>query len=174
MKKLILFSLLVVSISISANAQEAKNEAKVNLLGLIIGLPDISYERLLNDKMGIGLTLGMGLKNGKQYQDDYRYVVLPYYRYYLGNKYASGFFLEAHASVISAKKYLKEELKDQEKFESYYGLGAAIGVKLFNKEGFLAESYAGLGHQLNVDNEDMHHKSHQLYPRIGVSLGKRF
>ena len=174
MKKLMLFILIAVAVSISANAQEAKNEAKVNLLGLIIGLPDITYERLLNDKMGIGLTLGMGFKNGKHYQDDYRYVVLPYYRYYPGNKHASGFFLEAHASVISAKKDLKEELKGQEKFESYYGLGAAIGVKLFNKKGFLAEGYAGMGQQFNVDKESMRHKSHHLYPRIGLSLGKRF
>jgi len=174
MKKLMLFSLIAVAVSISANAQEAKNEAKVNLLGLIIGLPDISYERLLTDKMGIGLTLGTGFKNGKHYRDDYRYVVLPYYRYYLGNKYASGVFLEAHVSVISAKKNLKDELKGQEKFESYYGVGVAIGVKLFNKKGFLVEGYAGLGQQLSVDNEDMRHKSQHPYPRIGVSVGKRF
>lgn len=174
MKKLMLFSLLLVFIAISANAQEAKNEAKVNLLGLTIGLPDLSYERLLNDNMGIGLSLGMGFKNGSHYQNQFRYVVLPHFRYYFGSKYASGFFLEAHASVISAKKDLKDEFKAEEKFEPYFGLGAALGVKLFNKRGFLAEGYAGLGQQLNVEKDKIRHKSHHLYPRVGVSIGKRF
>ena len=174
MKKLIIFSLLLVFIAISANAQEAKNEAKVNLLGLAIGLPDLSYERQLNDKMGVGLSLGMGFKNGKHYHDQYRCVVLPHFRYYFGSKYASGFFLEAHVSVISAKKDLKDEFKDEQKFEPYFGLGAALGVKLFNKKGFLAEGYAGLGQQLNVDKDKMRYRSNHLYPRIGISIGKRF
>lgn len=174
MKKLMLFSLLLVFTAISANAQDPKNEAKLNLLGLAIGLPDISYERLLNDKMGVGLSLGMGFKNGSHYQNQFRYVVLPHYRYYLGSKYASGFFLEAHASVISAKKDLKDEFKDEGKFQAYYGLGAALGVKLYNKKRFLAEGYAGLGQQLNVDKDKMRYRSLHLYPRIGLSIGKRF
>lgn len=174
MRKLILFSLVIMAMIISANAQEAKNEAKVNLLGLIIGLPDLSYERLLNDKMGSGLSVAAGLKNGKYYHNQYRYVVIPHYRYYFGSKYASGFFLEAHASVISAKKDLKTEFEAEEEFEQYYGLGAAMGIKLFNKKGFSAEVYAGLGQQLNVDKEKLQDKSLQLYPRIGISIGKRF
>ncbi|MFN0256980.1 DUF3575 domain-containing protein [Pedobacter ureilyticus] len=93
MKKLMLLSFLLVFIAVLGNAQKTKNEAKVNLLGLAIGLPDISYERLLNEKMAVGLSTGMGFKNGKHYQNQYRYVLLPYYKYYFGNKYASGFFL---------------------------------------------------------------------------------
>lgn len=127
MKKLLLFNLLFGVNFIWANAQQVKNEAKVNLLGLVIGLPDVSYEQLLNDKMGIGLSLGMGLKNGKHYQNHYRYVVLPYYRYCFGNRYACG---------------------------------------------FLAEGYAGLSRQLNV-NENLQQKSLNLYPKIGISIGKR-
>jgi len=173
MKKLLLSSLLLAFIFISAFAQDVKNEAKVNLLGLITGLPDISYERILNDEMGLGLSLGMGLKNSRDYHSRYRYVVLPYYRYYLGDKYAGGFFLEGHASIISAKKDLADEPKAQEKFKPYMGLGAAIGIKIINKRGFLAEGLAGVGRQLNV-NENLRNKSLDLYPRVGISIGKRF
>jgi hypothetical protein len=173
MKKLLLSGLLFAASFVPATAQETENEVKVNLLGLLTGLPDMSYERILNDKTGLGLSLGMGLKNRSHYQDHYRYVLLPYYRYYFGHKHAGGFFLEGHASIISAKKDLADDAKTKEKFKQYFGLGAAIGIKVFNKKGYLAEGYAGLGKQLNV-NENLRHKSLNLYPRIGISVGKRF
>lgn len=36
----------------------------------------------------------------------------------------------------------------KEKFSPYYGIGAAIGIKITNRKHFVVEVYAGLGRQM--------------------------
>jgi len=72
MKKILLTTFLLGG-AILANAQNnstkkennsnetGKNELKVNLLTSIFSLPEISYERILEDNMGVGLSLAAGI-----------------------------------------------------------------------------------------------------------------
>src|SRR5687768_7683065 len=106
MKKLLLTGLLV-SGCIFANAQNkadslskavqkdaeaigqgGNNEIKLNLLYTVIGIPEISYERLLKDNMGVGLSIFAAIDN----KQDYSFAAIPHFRVYFGAKKAAGFF----------------------------------------------------------------------------------
>lgn len=89
MKKNLLMLLLLCS-TIAALAQESKkedekvignNEIRLNLLNTIIGIPEISYERLFNDNSGAGLSVLVGIDDNTEY----KFGVIPYYRVYFGN-----------------------------------------------------------------------------------------
>ncbi len=190
MKRLILLGLLLASTfavsaqtdSLAKNIQKksevlghgGKNELKLNLLMTIIGVPELTYERLIEDNMGLGITAGFAIDDNV----DYRFAFVPHYRLYFGSKRANGFFIEGNMSVMGTRDndYLLYEQMTyppsgyyyRRKTETSFGLGAAIGGKFLTRNGFLGEAYLGLGRVLGerryIDG----------YPRIGITLGKRF
>lgn len=179
LKWLMLFSPFMLS-SIVVNAQQStpisqdlKNEVKVNLLGLAIGLPELSYERILNENMGIGVAVAAGIQNNKGYQEEYKFMITPHYHYYFGKKYGNGFFLEANATVFSDDAAQADE-GGIRKDKTYYGLGGGIGMKQIFGKGFVAELILAVGGKLN--NNPINNKGIDLglYRRLGLSIGKRF
>ncbi len=164
MKNVILIFALLLSISM--NSQEnttgisGKNELKVNGLNTILGFPEISYERILNDESGLGFSIGFSADDSI----DYKFGVTPYYRFYFGKKRAAGMFLESSVSLFSAES---DENKNENLFGGGFGIG--IGGKFLTNNGWIGELIVGAGRNfINDDGLD------SAYPRIGISFGKRF
>src|SRR4051794_18319052 len=86
--------------SIQKNAEAlgdgGNNELKINLLFAVIGMPEVSYERIIEDNMGVGASVFVGLDNSQPF----KFGFTPHFRLYFGQKKASGFFIEGNTSLI--------------------------------------------------------------------------
>ena len=167
--------------STDVNAAQSKslngsdnNELRINLLMSIIGLPELTYERYVADNMGVGLSVAVSLD--KMENMSTRSIILPYYRLYFGSKKASGFFIEGNMALVRQKEldynyYYDNGVTYQSelytRLTTNFGFGGAIGVKLLARNGFVGEVYLGGGRLFGESIAE-------AYPRIGVSLGKRF
>lgn len=164
MKKLI--TTLAVICSSLAFSQSENNEFKVNILYTAIGMPELSYERLISDNSSVGASVAFSLD--KKEDMDLRFSFTPYYRMFFGQKKAAGFFIEANSIVIN---YVDTIYFDgtSSKYETRtgFGLGAAAGAKFLTKNNLIGEVYGGVGRVFG-DN------SLGAYPRFGITLGKRF
>lgn len=177
----IVFLLIVayhVALQLDVNAQESKdygkNEIKINLLTSILSLPEITYERLLAGNMGVGMAISFGIGNENGYSD-YRFLATPYYRVYFGKEEAAGFFIEANTALgyLHERNFYYTGNFAYDEYDNYnpkfnFGLGAAIGAKFLTRNGFLGEVYAGAGRFLGDQ------RSIDAFPRIGITIGKRF
>jgi hypothetical protein len=158
--------------SIQKNAEAighgGNNELKINLLYTVLGIPEVSYERLLADNMGLGASILLGLDNST----GYKFAFIPHYRVYFGAKKANGFFIEGNTGIFSLDDYDNVYFGPTRPryVKSYFGLGAAAGAKFLTRNGFLGEAYFGAGRLFG--NED--NFSAGAYPRIGITIGKRF
>jgi hypothetical protein len=161
-----------------SNTSNNKNEIKFNLPMAIYGLPELSYERIVEDNMSYGVSLSIGLDKPYDYYSGNgipeRAIVCPYYRVYFGKKRAAGFYIEGNMAVSSQKQ---KNVPDYTSSGAYvykdvtstgFGFGGALGVKLLAKNGFVGDIYAGWG-RLFGDNA-----SYNGYPRLGVCIGRRF
>ncbi len=194
MKKILLMGLILASSllsyaqktdtvkkSIQKNAEAmghgGNNELKINLLFTVIGAPEISYERLLADNMGVGASVFVGLDK----TIDYKFGFIPHFRLYFGAKKANGFFIEGNASIIGFRDYVSYHYEpyphssgfytyDYDKTSVSFGMGAAAGAKFLTRNGFLGEAYLGVGRRFG-DNSN---SGVEAYPRIGITIGKRF
>lgn len=102
MKKAILLSALCLSF-FSINAQddkpERRNEVKINGFFMVLGAFEGTYERLLNEESGVGVSLFLPFD--EEAKDVVNYYVSPYYRMYFGEKYVSGFYMEGFGMFSS-------------------------------------------------------------------------
>jgi hypothetical protein len=167
-------------VSIQKNAEAlghgGNNELKLNLLFTVLGIPEISYERIVQDNMGLGISVLVGLDKSINYQ----LGVTPHFRLYFGQKKANGFFIEANSSILKHRNELHHHYdavydygyvpaKVERNFTTF-GLGAAAGGKFLTRNGFMGEAYLGVGRMFG----DQSHYSGEAYPRMGITLGKRF
>ena len=144
--------------------QSGNNELRINIPWTIFGFPEINYERLFVDNMGLGFAGLISLENTEN--TGLRYILLPYYRLYFGNKKASGFFIEGNISVSGWND--TDYYSQKRKTFSSFGGGLALGVKLLARNDFIGEVYFGGGRVMG--SRDLQ----ELYPRMGICLGKRF
>lgn len=150
-----------------------KNELKINLpTSIFASFPEITYERVLDSDISVGAALGVSLDN-----DLYpvNFAFTPYFRWFFGGnsenmqRYGAGFFIEANAGLISVDTHNAEYT--DETFVSTYekdmgaGLGLAVGWKYLTRNSWIGEVYLGGGR--DFVNEG-------AYPRMGISVGKRF
>lgn len=161
MKK-ILFTILILCISISTFAQEnqqplGKHEIKLNILYSVFGLPEITYEYALGEDSAVGLSVLFRVD--KDIAN--KFAATPYYRYYFGKKPTAGFFVEGFGMFTIEEIPNKEDAKD-------LALGATVGWKFLSKKGFVGEINAGLG--INMFGNH----SVDGIPRVGLTFGKRF
>ncbi len=183
MKKLLLFSLLLASTflalaqssdttSTKSSGLNGNNELKLNLAYTIGGFPELNYERIIKDDMSVGVAIIIGLEKDV----DYSFGIIPNYRIYFGGKRANGFFIEGNAALISSNRffgYYKYDFSTntstyyEDKKQTNFGLGAAAGAKFLTKNGFVGEVFLGAGRLFGSNNVD-------VYPRAGVTIGKRF
>jgi hypothetical protein len=164
MKKLI--TILAVFCSTLAFSQSENNEFKVNILYTAIGMPELSYERLISDNSSVGASVAFSLD--KKEDMDLRFSFTPYYRMFFGQKKAAGFFIEANSIIVKYVDtiYYNESTNTYET-KTGFGLGAAAGAKFLTKNNLIGEVYGGVGRVFG-DN------SLGAYPRFGITLGKRF
>ena len=172
------FVILIVTLLLSHNMfsqedQVAKlenenfNELKLNALFLILGALEVTYERTLNEESGIGLTVFLPLDN--DVSDEIKYYISPYYRFYFGNKYASGFFLEGFGMINSTNRDFNF-FESEDDFRTDFALGIGLGGKWITNSGFIGEINFGVGRNLfNNNNTD-----YEIIAKGGISLGYRF
>jgi len=168
-----IFLFTFTSLFLSGQSDEGQysgnNEFKINMGSLLFEFPELSYEHILNDESSIGISLAFPLDN----DISYRFIAYPNFRIYFGKKRAAGFFMEANSAIFSQQN---ESFVFGGSLDSYnketrmgFGLGIAVGGKFLTKNGFIGELYIGGGrnfiHTDKIDNG---------YPRIGISIGKRF
>ncbi len=190
MKRVTVFVFLLLFVGI-LSAQEAeksflgkKNEVKVNLPVSIFGsFPEVSYERILQEDISLGASLGVSLDGGDTY--GFKAQFTPYCRWFFGGdresarKYAAGFFMEVNASIFS------REVEDYNDYDSHNimkggcvvfetesetkisaGLGVGIGWKYITKNNWCGEILFGVGKDFSSAGD--------AYPHLGISIGKRF
>jgi len=116
---------------------------------------DLGYEYLLDNKSSLGISLLYVHRS----DDMLNYLITPYYRYYLGKKYASGFFIEGFSMLISERSIVGLDL----------ALGVGLGTKFVFKNNFILEANIGIGKTFN-DNTFFY----GIAARAGISIGKRF
>ncbi len=189
MKRILVFSILMVTAtSIFAQQDSIKNEVqkrsaeigqtgdnelKLNLLLSVVGLPEFTYERLVEDNMGVGLSVAVGIGNANAFGDNYKFLATPYFRLYFGDKKANGFFIEGNAAIVNVTYNTDRSIFGIDKNgkilnSTFFGLGAAVGKKFLTRNGFMGEIVGGVGRLFGDNN------SPGAYPRLGVSIGKRF
>lgn len=182
MRKILLF-LVFFSFSLNIYAQEAEtdvlqeellypgeNELKLNALYLLLGFPELSYERILNEESALGIALSFSTE--ETFGIDF--MVLPYYRVYFGDKPASGFFVEGNASLFVAdynEIVYYDDFSYRETSENKVGagVGLAVGAKFMTRSGWVFEFFGGAGRNFLTPEE-----IGAVYPRLGLTVGRRF
>ncbi len=169
---LILFCLFsILTFSQETKTKLPNNELRLNLLYAAVGIPEISYEKIINDESSFGVSFAFSLDS----YIDINYIILPNYRHYFSKKRAAGFFIEANASLGKFKGryygYLSDGSYDGRDVGNVTGagLGFSIGQKFVTKQNWTANFTLGVSR--NIVNNIFIDSS---YPRIEISLGKRF
>lgn len=183
MKKLILFLFLFALITNTeaqrtassegsknkqTEAKEGTHELRFNILWAIFGMPEVNYEYFIADNMGIGASAAFAIEEKDRWEERFHFI--PYYRLYFGEKKASGFFIEGNMGVAGLDRVAGYNSWGDTLYAAKgtsFGFGAAIGVKLLARNGFLGEIIAGATRVFGNPVQD-------AIPRIGISLGKRF
>jgi hypothetical protein len=163
MKKISFTIAFLLLISTFAKAQSSRNELKINVLGAVTGLPDLSYERLLNKSTSVGISLAKGIDGN--HKTVFQQLAIPYYRLYFGRNEANGFFTEGNAAIAYGQE--RKPRHEPVNKETKFGLGLSVGYKVVTQRNFLVELNLGAGKYFN-GNDVID------YPRIGISIGKRF
>ena len=178
MKKIVI-AFIVFFGSVSSFAQQKdtspQNEIKFNVPMAIYGLPELNYERIIEDNMGVGISLSIAVDKAFNHDNNKgineRAIVCPYYRLYFGQKQAAGFYIEGNMAVAGQKELNSPGDTPGSKIPSRstmgFGFGAAVGIKLLSKNDFAGDFYAGWG---RLFGENIYNG----YPRLGICIGKRF
>ena len=182
-KQAILFVVLLMSLSLFSQKTHRvmgwkisrdipQNELKLNLGTSIFGsFPEISYERILNTDISVGASLGAALD-----RDIYptHFLLTPYFRWFFGGdaenlqKYGAGFFIEANGGFFTTSDdelFYGEINESREETTTGAGLGMALGWKYLTRNNWVGELYFGAGRDFINDG---------AYPRMGITIGKRF
>lgn len=180
MKKL--FVLLCLSLFTYGYSQDKekidfpKNEIKGNALFLVAGALEGTYERILNEESGVGVSLFVPYDHNDEIEY-VKYSLSGFYRYYFGVKPASGFFAEGFGMLNSYQyQYSTDFLigvpnpPQNLKTNTDFALGFGLGAKWVTKKGFLFEINGGVGRNLfNSSDTDF-----EIVGRGGITLGYRF
>lgn len=145
-----------------------KNELKGNALFLVLGAGEITYERLLNEESGVGISFLAPYTEGV----DLNFSISPFYRFYFGKKPAAGFFAEGFGMFDSYQSYIYNNgMQSNGKMSrTDFAIGFGLGGKWVTKRGFVFEINGGVGRNLfNSSDTD-----YEIIGRGGITLGYRF
>ena len=156
-----------------------RNELKINAAYLLAGIIEMSYERSINEDSSFGISANYDVAGDSNYTT----MISPYYRLFFSKNHAAGFFFETSTTFLWEQGdddivyYSSEDViyPDSYYVNSYgenvfgWGLGIAVGGKFLTSNNWVFEVVAGLGR--NFINTD---EISDLYPRLGISIGKRF
>lgn len=157
-------------------SENKKHEVKLNALFMVVGAFEPSYEYLLNEESGIGISVFIPFDS--DIKDDINYYISPYYRFYFGKKYAAGFFLEGFGMLNSTNWIYGEVLGDfdpifvvREETVTDFALGIGLGGKWITRRGLLGEINFGIGRNLFSNNDNF---DNEFVGKIGITVGYRF
>ena len=195
-KTTVIISLVLLTSLFCIKAQEKlelthRHEIKLNLgSSIFISSPEVSYEYIMSEDFSLGAAIGFGFETDEM--DVYSFKFTPFARWFFGDQFRTrrnptiGFFLEGNSVMGTQEIYMpyqKPGNKDEwvSNYESKFtaGLGFALGWKYLSTNNWTAEIFGGLGRNFiyyeDVDDEfGMTSWNQILYPRIGISIGKRF
>ncbi|MDO4790617.1 MAG: hypothetical protein Q3998_06600 [Porphyromonas sp.] len=183
MKKLLFLLTILCSASISAlYAQQndmstsvnnfRKNEIAVDVSSLaFMRLPHFTYERLLDEEMGLGIR---ALYNPFMVGGASPSFVGPYFRWYffgrksLQKSYASGLFLELNSAFGHMKEEVTRRYSNGTEGELRFGVGMGLGLgyKYVNTKGWSFQIYLAGGRSIS--------DSQIGYFIPAIALGRRF
>ncbi len=174
--KTVFLSIFFLAATMAVTAQtKDNNELKLNIPFTIAGLPEINYERIVDDNIGIGLAAAIAVD--KPERMPYRTQFTPFGRLYFGKKKAMGFFIEANMTACQQRDIYQDwrgydslgysiySQVDEKSFN--LGFGAALGVKLMTKNGYVGDIFLGGGRLFGNSVEGG-------YFRMGLTIGRRF
>ena len=186
MKKIFtIFTIFTVLFSLRAqernSQQESGSERKNDILAdpiLLISVPmiNVSYERLISQNMGIGVNAMITLNDDV---DDFRQVS-PYFRYYLGRKYASGFFFEGFVPITNSLTEVYTEINENNYYSYNYagdqnittvGVGFGVGGKWVIKDKLVIEASGGIARRFGDFNK---YNTGGVTGKIMAGIGYRF
>jgi hypothetical protein len=176
MKRIIAFACFSF-VTMVSQAQEAttdprdgNNDVKINVLYGVLETLELEYERIINDNAGVGMAVNYWFND----DSDLSFMAIPYFRFYPSEKHhGAGFFIEANLGVIGSKNFdytydgTGIETRTEKDLVSM-GAGVAVGGKFMSKSGFFGEVFGGVGREFNDESYI------EVYPRAGITLGKRF
>lgn len=174
MKKLIV--LLCFSTYLSGYSQQnevpnfKRNELKGNALFLVLGAIEVTYERILNEDTGLGVSVFF--VNQDEFESNF--MLTPYYRAYFGKKPAAGFFVEGFSTlntgVARTTYYYDNNNVGRVEKDRYtdFALGFGLGSKWVHRKGYVFEINAGIGR--NLLSKD----GPEVVGRGGITIGYRF
>ena len=101
MKKCVFIAALILGLGWSTTTmaqknssnQEGNNEFKINMGYVLLEFPELTYERIINEESATGVSVNFALDRNI----NFNYGVIPYYRFYFGEKRAAGFFIEGNS-----------------------------------------------------------------------------
>ena len=156
------------------NDNQKNNEVKLNGLFLVAGAFEGTYERILNEESGVGISLFLPFDD----ITDINYYISPYYRFYFGKKYAKGFFLEGFGMLNSMQDTVITEFDSfgnvigrVEESSTDFALGIGVGGKWVTKNGFIGEINLGVGRNL-FGSSDFDYN--EYVGKLGITIGYRF
>jgi hypothetical protein len=153
---------------------DGNNEIKINLAYFVFEIVELSYERILMDEFSVGIA-------ANYWFDDYSnidYMFNPFFRFYPLDTKRRGatFFIEGNAALLGVTEQIYMTDFNNGFWEHSYeetnvtrgGAGVAVGGKFLSKNHFVGEAYLGLGRIFGSNNFP------EVYPRAGITFGKRF
>jgi hypothetical protein len=162
------------------NNQESETHRKNDIVIdpiLLIAVPmiNVSYERLLSKDMGVGVNAMITLSDEV---DDFKQFS-PYFRYYMGKKFAQGFFFEGFVPITTQKGDYYGINYDDPTNSYYYiyrgdksvttiGLGFGVGGKWIIKDRLVIEASGGIARRFgNGDRYDVGEVTGKIMGGIG-------
>lgn len=165
MKSKILVTLLLAAVSMSwvhgqSSADQSqyvrKNDIMLDPIFLIAAPAlNMSYERILNADVGIGVHALIGLDGLEDLTQ-----VSPYLRMYFGKDYASGFFLEGFIPITGSEETITKYdnagnfIESRGSRETTVGFGVGLGGKWMLKKNMIFELGGGVGRRFYYDGDD--------------------
>lgn len=174
MRKLF-FTFFTIGIILIVKAQETTEVDKLNELkvdafdAIVLTTLDVSYERALNDDMGLGISFLANFKKENGYYESF--AITPFYRFYFLNNEdfgTKGYFVEAFSKFATGDTDIFD-FNNKEKKYFDIGLGLGFGRKWIHNNNFLFETSFGIGRNLGLSEN-----SPSITFRGGFSLGFRF
>lgn len=170
MKKVLLF-VLALSFVNFAKAQESV--VKVNPLGLVIGVFNVSYERAINEKGAF--EVGANYFNWKNLDLSGMGGEVAYRFYFSKNNDApEGIYGAPFVNVNSMKyKYTNSSLVDKDDSAIGFGGGVKGGYQWIFDSGLALDLFFGYGYT-SVKFDEANYDYSGGVPRLGVALGYNF
>ena len=136
-----------------------KNELKLNLAYLPFGYIEAAFERILKNNTSIGFAFGKSIKK----DIEINYHIFLFYRLFFLKNHGKGIFIEANSAFWKEDSFTLKNRKG-------YGIGFAVGAKFFRSNNYHGEVIFGFGNTYSDEVSEYDN----AYPRIAISIGKRF